>query len=229
MDVRAFDLTGQRFGRLVATLYVRGNAASPGSRWLCECDCGKSRTVSANSLRGGHTQSCGCLRLERQRAAASAMARHGMSTTPVYAVWTTMIARCHNPKSRDFAAYGARGIHVCERWRDFAHFYADMGDRPAGRSIDRINNALGYEPGNCRWATAGEQVRNSSRARLVLIDGKSQCVLDWCAELGISLDTVRTRLSKGWEVKRALLTAPNASKSRSPSRTAAAPATGATE
>lgn len=89
---------------------------------------------------------------------------HGMARTRIYNIWADMIGRCTRPAHARYADYGGRGITVCERWREFANFYADMGDRPAGRSLDRINNDAGYSPDNCRWATFREQ-RHNRRAQ----------------------------------------------------------------
>ena len=160
------DLAGQRFGRLTVMRCVRRG----GGRhvlWLCRCDCGRVAHVSSDSLRSGGTRSCGCL--SREKAAIRMRAwrplfshagnrQHGMCGSPTYASWKAMKARCTHA---DNPRYGGRGIRVCESWLySFEHFLADMGPRPPGTSIDRINNDDNYEPGNCRWATYSEQNRN---------------------------------------------------------------------
>lgn len=125
------------------------------------------------------------------------MIRHGMAKTPIYYAWCTMIARCTNPNHEAWANYGGRGITVCDRWRDFAKFYADMGDRPRGMSIDRIDNNLGYSPENCRWATRAQQSRNR-RGRLVVRIGDTEKTLaEWADESPLALGTIWARLKKG--------------------------------
>ena len=96
------------------------------------------------------------------------MKKHGMSNTPTYDVWARMKARCQNPASTKFGVYGLRGIKVCERWQCFENFYADMGERPIGLSLDRIDTNGNYEPGNCRWASQREQQRNRTNNKLTL-------------------------------------------------------------
>jgi hypothetical protein len=121
-----------------------------------------------------------------------------------------MLQRCHSPGAKDFPRYGAKGIQVCERWRDsFAAFYADMGPRPKGRTLDRIDGTKGYSPENCRWATPAEQSRNSRLAVMVTLGGKTQCLNDWFDELGICAGTYRGRVARGWSKEAALLTPPN--------------------
>lgn len=151
------DITGQTFGRL--TVLGRGSNNDQGHpKWLCRCQCGQEAVATAPDLKRGKQQSCGCLR--RERSPKNAIITHGKTISPEYFTWKSMWQRCGNPNATGFERYGGRGIPICDRWRSFECFLADMGPRPSGCSIDRIDNDLGYEPGNCRWATRSEQMLN---------------------------------------------------------------------
>jgi hypothetical protein len=169
---------------------------------LCLCECGNITEVIQKHLKSGNTRSCGCL----QRSKASArLFKHGKSNkrSPIYSTWRGMMDRCYYPKHRWFSNYGGRGITVCERWKSFTNFWKDMGERPDGRCIERIDNNKGYEPGNCRWATRAEQNRNSRRNRILTVLGVTNCFTDLCAFFGIKRATVYKRLQRGMTVDRA--------------------------
>ena len=154
------DLTGRIFGRLT----VKGRIVPPKGRTLfvCACECGKEVTVNGSDLQTGNNVSCGCLKAAR---IGTVNYKHGAASngdlTGAYRSWRTMRDRCYNEDNNRFYAYGARGIKVCNRWRDsFENFFADMGERPEGMSLDRINVDADYSPDNCRWASTAEQARN---------------------------------------------------------------------
>jgi len=155
---RLVDVSGHQFGRLTAISHVTGTRPA---KFLCRCECGRERIVEGARLRNGITKSCGCIRVEMNRAGARhGFARHEEGARSIYTIWKSMKQRCLNPKHAHWKDYGGRGIKVCDRWLKFENFLADMGERPAGMSIDRVDNDGHYEPGNCRWATAKEQRAN---------------------------------------------------------------------
>lgn len=135
------------------------------------------------------------------------LVRHGGYGTPEYLSWAGMIQRCTNPKNYGYRYWGGRGIAVCERWRKFQNFLADMGTKPSHRhSIDRINNNGNYEPGNCRWATMSEQRLNSTTTRWLTFRGVTQPMKDWAHAVGLSYKTLSDRLQRGWSVEKAIST-----------------------
>lgn len=157
------DLTGLRFGRLIV-LSRAENGSFGESRWNVRCDCGTEIITGGGNLRTKHTVSCGCLRSERLISANKDRATHGHSrggvTSPTYKTWMSMWARCTWKRHKHFSHYGGRGITICERWRRFENFLEDMGERPLGLTLDRIDNDGNYESDNCRWATWKEQAVN---------------------------------------------------------------------
>jgi len=130
-----------------------------------------------------------------------------MSYTPIFNLWEKMVARCNCPSNPAYHKYGGRGIKVCQRWMQFENFFADMGHRPPGKSLDRIDNDGDYSPENCRWATAKEQSRNKRTNKLVTFNGKTMCIAEWAEHLGMKMHTLYRRLCvANWPVERALTT-----------------------
>ena len=177
----------QRFGRLVVidSIYIRGL----GTGWKCLCDCGEETYVAGANLDSGNTQSCGCFDRERRIT-------HGKTKSRVYVIWKAMRRRCQNPKAFEFKNYGGRGISVCERWSIFENFYEDMGDPPAGFSIERRDNDGNYEPSNCCWASAKTQLNNRRNNRFLEAFGKRLTLTQWSEELKIPMTTLRNRLDR---------------------------------
>lgn len=157
------NITGLRFGRLVA-VEPRDRDPWGSVRWLCVCDCGSSIVVSRRSLAAGLTRSCWCLRREAAVKTGKKTATHGQTDTPTWRSWKAMLDRCTYTTNISWKNYGGRGITVCDRWRSFANFLADMGPRPPGTTLDRRDNDGDYKKGNCRWATPREQRVNQRSA-----------------------------------------------------------------
>ncbi len=194
------DITGQQFGHL-AVLGYEGKNNHGQTMWRCLCDCGKEAVVVKGELTGKRgTKTCGCSHW-----------KHGMVGTAEYKTWRTMLNRCNDPEN---SSYGGRGIFVCERWKEFQSFFADMGIRPSDdHSIDRIDNDKGYECGqcpdclsrgtvklNCQWSTRTEQGRNKRNNVFLTHDGLTMTISAWSEKLGIGITTLFFRLRNGWSV-----------------------------
>lgn len=182
---------GKRFHRLV----VLAEAPMRTRRhWLCRCDCGNEKEIMAKIVLSGGAQSCGCLRT-----------KHGGIGRSEYRVWMGMRVRCTSPTAASYKNYGGRGITVCAEWAtDFARFLADVGPRPSMKhSLDRIDNARGYEPGNVRWATAVEQHRNRRDNHVISFGGETMVLDDWARRVGLPSSNMLTRLRR-WPLELAL-------------------------
>ena len=202
----ALDLRGRRFDRLIALDRLPQEEGRTKVRWLCRCDCGLTSVTTTDQLISGHTRSCGCLHKDNLRKRNRT---HGLGRPGTYGTWSNMIQRCSNEKNPSYADYGGRGIKVCERWKMFEHFYADMGDRPPMTSIERSDFNGDYESGNCCWASNFDQARNKRSTRMLSHDGKTQCVTDWAKETGVSVGAIFARIDQcKWSVEKALTTPP---------------------
>lgn len=210
---RVKDHTGSKFDRLTVIGFVgMDSGVRPRPRFLCACDCGKMHTAQAVSLVKGYVRSCGCLQSECGRRnirlaidAGREVNRirhttHGMSHTPEHNAWTGMKQRCHNPRNKMYKHYGARGVTVCDRWRDsFENFLADMGPRPSAKhSIDRINVNGQYAPENCRWALAEIQANNRTDNHIVVYQGQRVSLSEAERLSGVSQKNLYYRSKKGW-------------------------------
>ena len=187
---------GQRFNSLV--ILETGLRKNKQRASRCKCDCGNETTVHNHRLATAGVKSCGCARVTHGYALQGAPA-------PIYRTWCGMVHRCTNPSDSNWEFYGGKGIKVCDRWRSFELFLADVGERPEGTSLDRIDGNKGYEPGNTRWADRKTQNRNAARNVNLTLNGKAQCVSAWAEELDIEYGTLLSRKQKyGWSDERAL-------------------------
>lgn len=160
---RYVDLKGKRFGRLEVQERVTPIGVFP-VKWLVVCDCGGSNIVATQNMTNGTTKSCGCLRRE---IASEKFKTHGKNGSPTWRSWSSMKSRCTNPNVTQYDLYGGRGIKICDRWGKFENFLEDMGERPVGTSLDRIDVNGDYEPLNCRWSTVEEQAKNKRKTRVI--------------------------------------------------------------
>ena len=185
------DLTGQTFGRLTALRF--DGYRNRDSWFLCQCECGKEKSIRARNLKKGQTQSCGCYHDDFHLYINHT---HGMTKTPIHAVWLTMRQRCNDVNLPTYLHYGGRGIKVCERWQhSFENFYTDMGPRPTPKhTLERIDNDGPYSPENCCWSTRKEQANNRRSCHLVTYNDKTQNLTQWSEETGIKMGTLWHRI-----------------------------------
>ncbi len=195
------DLAGKTFGRLTVRHYAGKQPTNRVKMWCCLCLCGTTRLVVTHDLCAGRTQSCGCYNRDVRDARNLT---HGRSHTNVYRRWWNMLRRCNEPQNTNYAAYGGRGIRVCDRWHDFANFYADMGDPPPGLTLERRDPNGPYTPENCYWASRHAQVRNLRKNRWLSSQGLTMILADWARHLGIAQSTIRRRLKRGLPLEEVL-------------------------
>lgn len=204
---KVFDLTGERFTRLLViepTRLKNGRFA-----WKCKCDCGNYIVTPGAQLKNGHAKSCGCYKNDifKER-----LQKHGLSRTKLFHVYSGMHSRCENSNHISYANYGERGIFVCDEWcgeNGFLNFYnwSVNNGYKQGLVIDRINNDGNYEPLNCRWVTCRENLMNKRNTLFYEYKGQRKTLKDWSIESGIPYKRLRSRIKEcGWDFERAITT-----------------------
>jgi len=208
------DRIGQRIGKLVVIEraankieIAKSGKKSVRACWLCVCDCGGLITASGHNLskalsnpeKTSGTRSCGCLM-------GKGGLKHGMSASKDYNAWSNIVQRCLNENCTNYSCYGGRGITVCDEWLTFEGFYKDMGERPEGMTIDRIDNDKGYYKENCKWATKETQANNRRSNVILEYNDKTMTIAQWAREIGITKGALKSRIERGWTVERALTT-----------------------
>lgn len=183
---------GDKFGRLTFVCKTDRKTNDNHLIGLWRCDCGELAEISNTRVRNGYTKSCGCLNFDTATGRT-----HGMRYTGAYASWSSAKDRATNKKSKDFHRYGGIGIGICERWLSFENFYNDMGERPEGYSLDRIDPNKGYEPGNCRWATPKQQAMNRRDLVVIATPAGEMPLVEYAEKIGISKGAAHLRLKRG--------------------------------
>jgi hypothetical protein len=199
------NLAGMYFGRLF--VFSHDESSKKGVRWWCICECGNKKSIASIGLLSGKIRSCGCLRRENTR---KMKLTHGHSVnkkqSPEYRSYLKARSRCHDPKDKQYKDYGARGIFMCDEWRNsFENFIVDMGPKPNPRlTLERIDNEGPYVGWNCKWDTQKHQANNRRSSRLITFQNKTQTQQQWAEELGLNPHTLGARIRKGWPLERAL-------------------------
>ena len=200
------DMTGKRYGRL--EVLKRGENVGDRVGWICRCDCGTVKTISGDMLRKGLVISCGCYRKEISTQRAT---KHSQCGSRLYMTYHNMKKRCYNPNSDHYKWYGAENKHICDEWmgeKGFENFsdWALKNGYSEELTIDRKDNNKGYSPDNCRWVTPKQNCRNKRNNHYVVISGEKKTLAEWCECFGVDERLVRSRISCGWDEKRALTT-----------------------
>lgn len=194
--LRLIDLTGKRYGYFTVLHFIE--IKNKRTYWSCICDCGNIITVDAGHLRNGLKVSCGCKNYEN-------LITHGLHGTPTYITYHAMIQRCCNENNPNYDRYGGRGICVCDRWLEsFESFVLDMGIRPDGLEIDRIDNNKGYSKDNCRWTSKKTNNRNRNSCNMIFYNGETKSLTEWCEVLHLPRKQISARVNRlKWSISRA--------------------------
>lgn len=184
MHFNVIDISGKKYGNWTVLSYDKTQKSV--TYWSCVCICGKKKSIAGKSLREGRSTSCGCTKKPK--------VKHGMAATKTYKSWHAMIQRCEGKGGHE--SYPARGITVCDAWINFDGFFADMGIRPNGSTLDRVDNKKGYSKDNCRWATPKEQSNNRNNTKYVTVHGETMPLIYACQKYNIGISAIRHRLRK---------------------------------
>jgi len=191
----------------------RGTSGWVQKKWYVKtkCECGNIQDMTIEGLKRREerrTKDCGCGRQVKLR---KVLTKHGHTNfggkpSGVYSSWQHLKDRCLNKNNTEYNYYGGKGIEVCEKWLNFTGFLEDMGDRPRGKTIDRIDINGNYNKENCKWSTFTDQMNNTRRSRYLTYNNQKQTVAQWAKERGMNYSTLSTRLQRGWSIKRAIET-----------------------
>lgn len=199
-SMRTKDITGEKYGQL-SVLKISDKRSGGSVVWECICSCGNTTLVSSGNLNSGHTTSCGCHKKKASsKCCTDLFTKHGHAKknekSATYYSWICMLNRCNNPKNKYYKNYGGRGVVVCKEWYDFTSFLADMGERPDGTTIDRIDVNGNYEPSNCRWATNREQHNNKRSNHKVNYKGEILTISQLASKYGINRSKLYHRINR---------------------------------
>ena len=208
MGQKFINMVGDRFERLTVVEFIGREHNS--SKWRCLCDCGVEVFAQRSALVAGTTKSCGCFRADRMSRLTY---KHGEAggekrrkRSPEYKAWDSIKQRCFNPNAKEWKWYGGRGISLAPEWAtDFSAFLAYIGPRPSPKhSVDRIDGAKNYEPGNIRWADWVEQANNRSSSTYHEHNGITKTIAEWARDYGVNYHKLYKRLRSGWGFERAV-------------------------
>jgi hypothetical protein len=197
------NLIGTKSGKLTVIDGPFSRDGKQGKFWLCQCDCGKTldKLIVSNSLIHKKTQSCGCFMVEQVKKSNTT---HGFTKTRSYVSWRSMWQRCTDPSHKNYKSYKTKT--PVDRWKSFEMFLLDMGERPKGMSLERIDNSKNYSPENCKWATNRDQQLNREATIALVIDGVKMSMREACRTLGVGYSMAKGRVYKGWNPYDAVLT-----------------------
>jgi hypothetical protein len=198
--------TGHKYGKLTVIGLDNEKSIKKRKYWICACECGNQKSVLADNLQAGKTKSCGCLQNANRVEQANKRKKWGSELYPTRHIWKLMLRRCYNPKDSCYEYYGKRGIFVCKEWHEFDNFLKDMGVKPEGLTLERKDVNKNYSAENCCWATPKEQARNRRTTRWITIENVTKSAAEWCELYKCSQVLFAARVTRGWDVVKALQT-----------------------